>query len=89
MAHPLRFLGMMVPVLPWDEQLRRYKHLEELGFDLAGVATILPIGKVRRRRGSRAGRSWRRSQRRPRAFGWRPGSPKFHCAIQDCSPVRR
>ena len=38
MAHPLRFLGMMVPVLPWDEQVRRYKHLEELGFDLAGVA---------------------------------------------------
>ena len=38
MAHSLRFLGMMAPVQPWDEQLRRYRHLEALGFDLAGVA---------------------------------------------------
>jgi hypothetical protein len=38
MAHSLRFLGMMIPVRPWEEQLRRYRHLEELDFDLAGVA---------------------------------------------------
>jgi alkanesulfonate monooxygenase SsuD/methylene tetrahydromethanopterin reductase-like flavin-dependent oxidoreductase (luciferase family) len=38
MAHSLRFLGGINPVLPWDEQLRGYKHLEELDFDLAGVA---------------------------------------------------
>jgi alkanesulfonate monooxygenase SsuD/methylene tetrahydromethanopterin reductase-like flavin-dependent oxidoreductase (luciferase family) len=38
MVHSLRFLGMMIPVQPWDEQLRRYKHLEELDFDLVGVA---------------------------------------------------
>ena len=30
MAHTLRFLGMMIPVRPWEEQLRRYQHLEEL-----------------------------------------------------------
>jgi len=38
MSHSLRFLGGMNPVLPWDEQLRCYKHLEALDFDLAGVA---------------------------------------------------
>ena len=37
MAQSLRFLGMMIPVRPWEEQLRRYQHLEELDFDLAGV----------------------------------------------------
>jgi alkanesulfonate monooxygenase SsuD/methylene tetrahydromethanopterin reductase-like flavin-dependent oxidoreductase (luciferase family) len=38
MGHALRFLGMMIPVLSWDELLKRYKHFEELGFDLAGFA---------------------------------------------------
>jgi alkanesulfonate monooxygenase SsuD/methylene tetrahydromethanopterin reductase-like flavin-dependent oxidoreductase (luciferase family) len=37
MLHQLRFLAMMTPTLPWDEQLHRYQHIEELGFDLAGV----------------------------------------------------
>jgi alkanesulfonate monooxygenase SsuD/methylene tetrahydromethanopterin reductase-like flavin-dependent oxidoreductase (luciferase family) len=38
MTHSLRFLSGMNPVLPWDELLRRHKHLEKLDFDLAGVA---------------------------------------------------
>jgi alkanesulfonate monooxygenase SsuD/methylene tetrahydromethanopterin reductase-like flavin-dependent oxidoreductase (luciferase family) len=38
MAHELRFLCQMIPVRPWDELLRRYQHVEGLGFDLAGVA---------------------------------------------------
>jgi alkanesulfonate monooxygenase SsuD/methylene tetrahydromethanopterin reductase-like flavin-dependent oxidoreductase (luciferase family) len=37
MAHALRFLAMPLPNVPWDEMLRRYKHIEALGFDLAGV----------------------------------------------------
>jgi alkanesulfonate monooxygenase SsuD/methylene tetrahydromethanopterin reductase-like flavin-dependent oxidoreductase (luciferase family) len=37
MAHELRFLGMMIPVLSWDELLKRYQHMEALGFDLAGI----------------------------------------------------
>jgi alkanesulfonate monooxygenase SsuD/methylene tetrahydromethanopterin reductase-like flavin-dependent oxidoreductase (luciferase family) len=37
MAHALRFLGMMIPVLSWDELLKRYQHMEALGFDLAGI----------------------------------------------------
>jgi alkanesulfonate monooxygenase SsuD/methylene tetrahydromethanopterin reductase-like flavin-dependent oxidoreductase (luciferase family) len=37
MPHQLRFLAMMTPTLPWDEQLHRYQHIESLGFDLAGV----------------------------------------------------
>jgi len=38
MAHQLRFLAMTLPIRPWDELLRRYRHIEELGFDLAGFA---------------------------------------------------
>jgi alkanesulfonate monooxygenase SsuD/methylene tetrahydromethanopterin reductase-like flavin-dependent oxidoreductase (luciferase family) len=38
MAHSLRFLSGMNPLLPWDELPRCYKHIEELDFDLAGVA---------------------------------------------------
>jgi len=38
MAYELRFLCQMIPVRPWDELLRRYQHVEALGFDLAGVA---------------------------------------------------
>jgi len=37
MPHQLRFLAMMTPTLPWNEQLHRYQHIEALGFDLAGV----------------------------------------------------
>jgi alkanesulfonate monooxygenase SsuD/methylene tetrahydromethanopterin reductase-like flavin-dependent oxidoreductase (luciferase family) len=38
MTHQLRFLVHMLPDLSWRELLRRYKHIEALGFDLAGVA---------------------------------------------------
>jgi len=38
MTHQLRFLAMMLPNLSWSELLLRYKHIEALGFDLAGVA---------------------------------------------------
>ena len=38
MPHELRFLTMVSPNLEWTEVLRRYRYLEELGFDLAGFA---------------------------------------------------
>ena len=38
MTYQLRFLAMMSPNLSWGELLRRYKHIEALGFDLVGVA---------------------------------------------------
>jgi alkanesulfonate monooxygenase SsuD/methylene tetrahydromethanopterin reductase-like flavin-dependent oxidoreductase (luciferase family) len=38
MAHSLRFLSGLNPVLPWYEPLNRDKRLEELDLDLAGVA---------------------------------------------------
>jgi alkanesulfonate monooxygenase SsuD/methylene tetrahydromethanopterin reductase-like flavin-dependent oxidoreductase (luciferase family) len=38
MAHALRFLGSMIPVLSWGELLKRYQRFEDLGFDLAGFA---------------------------------------------------
>jgi hypothetical protein len=38
MAHQLRFLAQPLPNVPSDELLRRYRHIDELGFDLAAVA---------------------------------------------------
>jgi alkanesulfonate monooxygenase SsuD/methylene tetrahydromethanopterin reductase-like flavin-dependent oxidoreductase (luciferase family) len=38
MPHELRFFTMILPDRPWLELLRRYRRLEQLGFDLAGVA---------------------------------------------------
>lgn len=38
MPHELRFFTMILPDQPWPELLRRYRTIEELGFDLAGVA---------------------------------------------------
>jgi len=38
MSHNLRFLILTLPNSPWSELLRRYRYLEELGFDLAGFA---------------------------------------------------
>lgn len=38
MPHDLRFLVTIPPNLAWRELLRRYRHIEELGFDLGGVA---------------------------------------------------
>ena len=38
MAQDLRFLAMILPNLPWPELLRRCRHVEALGFDLAGFA---------------------------------------------------
>ena len=37
MTHDLRFLVTMSADLPWSDLLRRYKHIEDLGFDLGGV----------------------------------------------------
>jgi alkanesulfonate monooxygenase SsuD/methylene tetrahydromethanopterin reductase-like flavin-dependent oxidoreductase (luciferase family) len=38
MSHALRFLVLTLPNVPWAEVMRRYRHIEELGFDVAGVA---------------------------------------------------
>jgi alkanesulfonate monooxygenase SsuD/methylene tetrahydromethanopterin reductase-like flavin-dependent oxidoreductase (luciferase family) len=38
MTHALRFHVLMLPNVPWDEVARRYRHVEELGFDVGGVA---------------------------------------------------
>jgi alkanesulfonate monooxygenase SsuD/methylene tetrahydromethanopterin reductase-like flavin-dependent oxidoreductase (luciferase family) len=37
-SHALRFHVLTLPNVPWKELVRRYRHLEELGFDVAGVA---------------------------------------------------
>ena len=37
MKHELRFLCGTAPIPSWDGLLRRYMHIEALGFDLAGV----------------------------------------------------
>lgn len=38
MTHALRFQVLTLPNVPWSELVRRYRHIEELGFDVAGVA---------------------------------------------------
>lgn len=38
MTHALRFQVLTLPTVPWSELVRRYRHIEELGFDVAGVA---------------------------------------------------
>ena len=38
MTYPLRFMVTTYPNASWNELLERYKYIEELGFDLAGVA---------------------------------------------------
>jgi alkanesulfonate monooxygenase SsuD/methylene tetrahydromethanopterin reductase-like flavin-dependent oxidoreductase (luciferase family) len=38
MSHAVRFHVLTLPNVPWKELVRRYRHLEELGFDVAGVA---------------------------------------------------
>jgi alkanesulfonate monooxygenase SsuD/methylene tetrahydromethanopterin reductase-like flavin-dependent oxidoreductase (luciferase family) len=38
MAHELRFLASTLPNVSWPELLERYRHIEALGFDIAGVA---------------------------------------------------
>ncbi len=38
MTHPLRFHVLTLPNVPWPEVERRFRHIEELGFDVAGVA---------------------------------------------------
>jgi alkanesulfonate monooxygenase SsuD/methylene tetrahydromethanopterin reductase-like flavin-dependent oxidoreductase (luciferase family) len=38
MTHALRFQVLTLPNVPWTELVRRYRHIEELGFDVAGVA---------------------------------------------------
>jgi alkanesulfonate monooxygenase SsuD/methylene tetrahydromethanopterin reductase-like flavin-dependent oxidoreductase (luciferase family) len=38
MPHDLRFFTMILPNQPWPELLRRYRLLEDLGFDLAAFA---------------------------------------------------
>ena len=38
MAYQLRFLAQPLPNVPSDELLRRYRHIDEIGFDLAAVA---------------------------------------------------
>jgi alkanesulfonate monooxygenase SsuD/methylene tetrahydromethanopterin reductase-like flavin-dependent oxidoreductase (luciferase family) len=37
-AHNLRFYTLTLPNVPWDDLLARYRHIEDLGFDLAGFA---------------------------------------------------
>ncbi len=38
MTHSLRFLAQTLPNASWNELLERYKYIEELGFDLLGLA---------------------------------------------------
>jgi hypothetical protein len=38
MTHALRFHVLTLPNVPWPEVERRFRHIEELGFDVAGVA---------------------------------------------------
>jgi alkanesulfonate monooxygenase SsuD/methylene tetrahydromethanopterin reductase-like flavin-dependent oxidoreductase (luciferase family) len=38
MSHALRFHVLTLPNVPWSELTRRFRHLEELGFDVGGVA---------------------------------------------------
>jgi len=38
MSHELRFLAMILPNRAWPELLRRSRHVEQLGFDIAGFA---------------------------------------------------
>ena len=38
MAHKLRFQAMILPNVPWPEMVRRAHHIEELGFDMLGLA---------------------------------------------------
>jgi alkanesulfonate monooxygenase SsuD/methylene tetrahydromethanopterin reductase-like flavin-dependent oxidoreductase (luciferase family) len=38
MTHSLRFHVLILPNVPWSEVVRRCRHVEELGFDVAGVA---------------------------------------------------
>ena len=38
MTHELRFQVLVIPNVSWNELLERYKYIEELRFDLAGVA---------------------------------------------------
>jgi alkanesulfonate monooxygenase SsuD/methylene tetrahydromethanopterin reductase-like flavin-dependent oxidoreductase (luciferase family) len=38
MAHALRFQVLVLPNTSWSEALRRFRYLEDLGFDVAGTA---------------------------------------------------
>ncbi len=38
MGHALRFHVLVLPNVPWREAARRFRHLDELGFDVGGVA---------------------------------------------------
>ncbi len=38
MSHALRFHVLTLPNVPWSELAKRYRHIEELGFDVGGVA---------------------------------------------------
>lgn len=38
MIHDLRFHVLILPNVPWNELLRRFQYVEELGFDVAGSA---------------------------------------------------
>jgi alkanesulfonate monooxygenase SsuD/methylene tetrahydromethanopterin reductase-like flavin-dependent oxidoreductase (luciferase family) len=38
MTHALRFHVLVLPNVPWPELTRRFRHLDELGFDVGGVA---------------------------------------------------
>jgi alkanesulfonate monooxygenase SsuD/methylene tetrahydromethanopterin reductase-like flavin-dependent oxidoreductase (luciferase family) len=38
MSHELRFQVLILPNVSWNELLRRFLHVEELGFDFAGVS---------------------------------------------------
>jgi alkanesulfonate monooxygenase SsuD/methylene tetrahydromethanopterin reductase-like flavin-dependent oxidoreductase (luciferase family) len=41
MPHELRFTVMVLPNVPWAEFLRRCRHVEDLGFDVLGLADHL------------------------------------------------
>jgi alkanesulfonate monooxygenase SsuD/methylene tetrahydromethanopterin reductase-like flavin-dependent oxidoreductase (luciferase family) len=37
-THPLRFHVLVLPNVPWSELAKRFRHLDELGFDVGGLA---------------------------------------------------
>ena len=41
MTHDLRFQVLVLPNLPWEEQLRRARRVDELGYDLFATADHL------------------------------------------------
>ena len=74
MAQQLRFLAQPLPNVPSDELLRRYRHIDELGFDLAAMADhFVDWNHVPNPWFEAMDPSGGGSPGKPQASGWRPG----------------